>query len=268
MDLKWEKEKDIAVETPEKGLDVGIAWEHEPIARDGATYGRVGKVGQILRQQVYDCPFCKGTGLRPASSKCPVCKGRGTVRVQPPAVICAYCKGRGEETPRSALTCSVCKGKGVVRVKEPIKICPNCRGRGKPRGAGLYCLTCRGTGVVTVKTRKEGDGYVRRPSGSEWEALQIIHELGRAGRHTVGGKMHVSTAYADYVCKSLLKKGLIEKESRDVYVLSESAKLIFEKRDKERPKESKEAEKMKAKRAEEAKEKSIDPTRLMEYKIP
>ena len=260
--------KSVASDTLVDDQDTGLVWEHEATAKDGGTYGRAGKVGQLLRQQVYDCGFCKGTGQRPAGSSCPVCKGRETVRVQPPAVICAFCKGRGEEIPRSTITCSVCRGKGVVSVVEPIKICPTCRGRGRTIGSSLYCMTCKGKGVVTVKTAKEGETpAIRRPSGSEWEAFQIIYELGQAGRHGVGGGMHVGPAYAEYVCKSLLKKGLIERAGGGTYVLSEAAKDVFIDRleeEKRKSDEKMESQKMEKK---EVKVKPIDTKQLQEYKI-
>lgn len=246
----------------------GLVWDHEATAKDGGTYGRAGKVGQLLRQQVYDCGFCKGTGQRPAGSSCPVCKGRETVRVQPPAVICAFCKGRGEEIPRSTITCSVCKGKGVVSVVEPIKICPTCRGRGRAIGSSLYCMTCKGKGVVTVKTVKEGEvPAIRRPSGSEWDAFQIIYELGQAGRHGVGGGMHVGPAYAEYVLKSLLKKGLVESVGGGMYVLSETAKKVFT--DKLEEEKKKSDRKMESKKIEGKQEQlnPVDTQKLQEYAI-
>lgn len=234
----------------------GSQWAWEPVAHSGRAYSR--KRGQILQQEIYDCAFCKGTGERPAGSKCPVCKGKGTVRVRPPAVVCAFCKGTGEDKPRSAVTCSACRGKGVVSVQEPIKICPTCRGRGRQIGSNLYCISCKGTGVVTVKTGKKGDNItLRRPAGSEWEALQIIHELGRAGRNGVGSRMHVSGSYAEYVLKSLLNKQLIKRENRDVYVLSQAGKKIFEKMKAEKPKAEEEK----------VEEKKIDTKKLEEYKI-
>lgn len=263
---KGQQDKNVDVDNQ----GIGLVWEKVATTSEGRTYGRVGKIGQILRQQAYDCAFCKGTGQRPKGSKCPVCKGEGTVRVEPPAVVCAFCKGRGEEIARSTITCSVCKGKGVVSIQEPIKICPTCRGRGRPIGSSLYCLTCRGKGVVTIKTTKEGGApAIRRPSGSEWEALQIIHELGQAGRHGVGARMHVGAAYADYICKSLLKKGLIERESRDIFVLSEAAEKTFAKSFEEEEKKNKqkmEAEKIKA----EGRKKEISPIdieKIREYEI-
>lgn len=237
----------------------GSEWAWEPVAQSSRAYSR--KRGQVLRQEIYDCAFCKGTGERPPGSKCPVCKGKGKVHVKPPAVTCAFCKGRGEEKPRSTLTCSACRGKGIVSVQEPIKICPTCNGRGRQIGSNLYCMSCKGTGVVTVKTGKEGDNIasVRRPAGSEWEALQIIHELGRAGRNGVGSRMRVSSSYAEYVLKSLLNKQLIEKENRDIFVLSQAGKKIFEKMEAEKPKP-------KEKKTEEELEK-INTKNLQEYKI-
>ncbi|MFQ6066094.1 MAG: hypothetical protein ACE5K3_02300 [bacterium] len=243
-----------------RGLnEEGSQWAWEPMVHSGGTYSQ--RRGEILRQEIYDCAFCKGTGERPRGSKCPVCKGEGTAHVKPPAVVCAFCKGRGEEKPRSTLTCSACRGKGVVSVKEPIKICPTCSGRGRQIGSNLYCMSCKGTGVVTVKTGKEGDNIamVRRPGGSEWEALHIIYELGRAGRNGVGGRMHVSASYAEYVLKSLLNKQLIKKENRDIYVLSQAGKKIFEKMKTEKPKPEE-------KKTEEELEK-INTPNLQEYKI-
>ncbi len=278
MDWKLDPEgisrrgKNAASDTLVDDQDTGLVWEHEATTKDGRTFGRVGKVGQLLRQQVYDCTFCKGTGVRciggSLGGKCPVCKGRGTIHVQPPAMICAYCKGSGEEIRKSALTCSVCKGKGVVSVVEPIKICPTCRGRGRPVGVSLYCGTCKGKGVVTVKTVKEGETPgIRRPSGSEWEAFQIIYELGQAGRHGVGAGMHVGPAYAEYVCKSLLKKGLIERVGGGMYVLSETAKKVFT--DKLEEEKKKSDQKMESEKIEGKQEQlnPVDTKKLQEYAI-
>ncbi len=236
----------------------GSQWAWEPMAQSGRMYSR--KRGQVLRQEIYDCAFCKGTGERPRGSKCPVCKGKGTAYVKPPAVTCAFCRGSGEEKLRSTITCSACRGKGIVSVQEPIKICPTCSGRGRQIGSSLYCMSCKGKGVVTVKTgKKEGRVTVKRPAGSEWEALQIIYELGRTGRNGVGRGMHVSGSYAEYVLKSLLTKQLVQKENRDIYVLSQAGKKIFEKMKAEKPK-------VEEKKTEEELEK-IDTKNLQEYKI-
>ncbi len=242
----------------------GSQWAWESTVHSGRTYSHQRR-GQILHQEIYSCAFCKGTGERPAGSKCPVCKGKEKVHVRPPTVVCALCKGTGEEQPRSALTCSACKGKGIVSVQEPIKTCPTCNGRGRQIGSNLYCISCKGTGVVTVKTGKKGDRVtVRRPAGTEWDALQIIHKNGRAGRVEVGGGMRVSGSYAEYVLKSLLNKQLIQKESRDIYVLSQGGKEIFEKIKAEKPKD--EEKKVEEKKSEEELEK-VNIENLKEYRI-
>ena len=264
------QDKNAGSKTAVDNQGVGLVWDHVATTSEGRTYGGVGKVGEVLRQEIYDCAFCKGTGMRPKGSRCPVCKGQETVHVQPPAVVCAFCKGTGEEIRRSTITCSVCKGKGVVSVQEPVKRCPTCNGRGRQIGSSLYCMSCKGKGVViAAKTTKEGEESVaiRRPSGSEWDALEIIHELGKAGRHGVGGRMHVGATYADYVCKSLLKKGLIERESRDIFVLSEVGEKIFEKIEAEKPIEGLDEEEKISEDTEVEEETTIDKTKLKEYKI-
>jgi len=229
------------------------------------------KRGQILRQEIYDCAFCKGAGEGPPGSKCPVCKGKGKVRVKPPAVVCAFCNGRGKDKPRTALTCSVCRGKGLVSVQEPIKTCPACGGRGRQIGSALYCMSCKGAGVITVKTGKEGDRVtVRRPGGTEWEALEIIHKNGRAGRVEVGKGTRVSSSYAEYILQSLLNRQLIEHKSRDIFVLSQAGKRIFEKieaeKEAKRPKSVEEKRKTEEKKIEEELEK-LNIEDLPEYQI-
>jgi DnaJ-class molecular chaperone len=66
-----------------------------------------------------------------------------------PAVVCAYCKGRGEYPPRTNITCTVCRGKGLVSITKPIEVCAHCKGTGAEPGNKLPCLICRGKGVVT-----------------------------------------------------------------------------------------------------------------------
>jgi DnaJ-class molecular chaperone len=115
--------------------------------------GRV-MLGTVLEGEEFACAFCKGTGVvAKARSQCPVCSGQGSVRVTAPAVLCAYCRGRGEVPLRSGITCTVCRGKGAVSVREPIQACPACRGRGATGGGHLPCTTCQGKGVVTVRGR-------------------------------------------------------------------------------------------------------------------
>jgi len=113
---------------------------------------RRGMAGEILSGEEFLCTFCKGTGVvRKTNSQCPVCRGQRVVKVTPPVVICAYCRGRGDFPARSNITCTVCSGKGVVSVREPIESCPSCRGTGAASQSKLPCLVCRGKGVVTTR---------------------------------------------------------------------------------------------------------------------
>ncbi|GFP36629.1 hypothetical protein HKBW3S44_00310, partial [Candidatus Hakubella thermalkaliphila] len=75
----------------------------------------------------------------------------GEVRLKPPVVMCAYCKGGGEEHPRANVTCTACRGKGFISVKEPVERCPHCRGTGADPHSKLSCIVCRGAGVVTAE---------------------------------------------------------------------------------------------------------------------
>ena len=135
------------------------------------------------------------------------------------------------------MTCTVCKGKGIVPVREPIETCPGCRGRGIPRGSSLYCVRCRGTGVVTVKppvrrmdrvpanlqiavagdahpNAEEAGEVTIRPVGSEREVLEILEEKGRADGAAIGGRMGVSSTYAEHVCGSLRTRGYLSRTGR------------------------------------------------------
>jgi len=124
----------------------------EPVTLDSSGRRASGKfIGKILVDDIYECGFCKGSGEKPRGSRCSACGGKGEVSVNPPAVICAYCKGRGEEKPRTNITCTACRGKGVVSVKEPIEICSHCRGTGAEPTNKLPCIVCRGKGVVTIR---------------------------------------------------------------------------------------------------------------------
>ena len=107
----------------------------------------------ILEGEEFGCAFCKGAGVAAKThSRCPVCSGQGSVRVEAPAALCTYCRGRGEVPARSGITCTVCRGKGVVPVRGSAGSCPACRGRGRAGGGQLPCTTCRGTGLVTLKS--------------------------------------------------------------------------------------------------------------------
>jgi len=124
---------------------------------------RRGVAGQILKGEEFRCAFCKGTGiLQKTKSRCPVCRGQGVVKVSPPAIVCAYCKGRGDFPVRSNITCTVCGGKGVVSVPEAIDVCPECRGTGAASDSKLPCLMCRGKGVVSTSEYGEAITKARR----------------------------------------------------------------------------------------------------------
>jgi len=180
-----------------------------------------GKPGEILRDnKVYKCIFCKGTGIRclggTQGAKCPVCKGRTKIAVTPPVMMCAFCNGRGEDQPRMALTCSVCKGKGLVHIEEPFEVCPNCHGRGRPIASKLYCSECKGKGVIAIKKGRT----FGHPIGTEKKAMKVIYQLGKAGKNAIADRLKISTAYAELVTKSLLKKRLLEKEGGGIFVLT------------------------------------------------
>ncbi len=124
---------------------------------------RRGMAGQILKGEEFRCAFCKGTGiLQKTKSQCPVCRGQGVVKVTPPAVVCAYCKGRGDFPARSNITCTVCGGKGGVSVPEAIDVCLQCRGTGAASDSKLPCLVCRGKGVVSTSEYGEAITKTRR----------------------------------------------------------------------------------------------------------
>ncbi|NQS88709.1 hypothetical protein HQ584_02830 [Patescibacteria group bacterium] len=106
---------------------------------------------ELLRDELYDCGFCGGTGEKPKGSVCSVCRGSSRIKLTPPVVKCASCKGRGEEKPRSNVTCTPCRGKGYVSVVEPVEACPVCKGVGRTRGSSLACVQCKGIGVVSVR---------------------------------------------------------------------------------------------------------------------
>lgn len=239
----------------------GWVWESVDAGR---SYGSGRKTGVILYGEVHPCSFCRGTGLDRGGNRCPVCNGRETNKVKPPVVVCAFCKGSGMEQPRSQVTCTACKGKGVVSVKEPIEKCPACKGRGRSIGSNLYCMTCKGAGVVTTIEASASDSgrvpTVARASGSELEVMEVLYELGKAGRHGLGGRLHVSASYANYLCKSLLGKGLITRVERDFFALTPAGEAIFEK--KTQKKEKKEEEKLKIEPAP-----VQEPSPAQEYKM-
>ena len=186
-----------------------------------------GVTQQIVRESRYRCGFCRGEG-KIGGTVCPVCKGKGTVSIMnPPAVVCAFCRGTGEAKRRSGITCLACKGKGIIPVVEPIEICDKCSGSGKePTNKTLLCGKCKGAGVTSVG--KGGARWMRSPSGTERDAAMAIYNLGGvAGRHAVGREIGLSVAYSEYVLKSMLQRGYIEKAGGAVYALTPQCEEII-----------------------------------------
>ena len=241
MDWKWDSKSYKNISNKDTGIKkLNDDWVWHPVKLDSKAQGYDGyQVGVILDGEANTCPYCKGKGERPKGSKCPVCKGKGIVFVQLPAVKCAYCRGTGEEKPRTNVTCTACKGKGVVHVEEPIEICSHCKGTGKEPTNKLVCIKCRGKGVVTVKRENKQKIYnaaeiekinnfapktyrdIKKErkihssaSGSEKEVLEIIRRLGKLDKIAIAKNMSppISSSYAEQLCNALLKKGLIVRE--------------------------------------------------------
>jgi len=250
--IQGERKKE-RIASPIKEDREGWIWEPMKIDGRGKAYGPVSARGNatILRQEVYQCGFCRGNGEKPKGAKCPVCKGKGQVSVKPPAITCAYCKGRGEERPRSNITCTACRGKGFVSVIEPIEKCSHCRGTGAEPTNKLSCIVCRGKGVVTQKKndreRKRAktpfsglsSGYpdgrelvttTRQPTGSEREVLEITEELGKTNRAVIARRMGISSAYAEHLCDSLVKGGFVSRRNRDSLAPTQKGKEALRKR--------------------------------------
>ena len=144
-----------------------LAWETVKVDSSGRHVFEIsGRVltGRLLAESTYPCSFCGRKGERPKGTVCPVCRGSKEVSINPPGIRCAYCKGRGEDKPRSNVTCIVCRGKGFVSVTEPIEGCTHCRGTGAEPNNKLPCLKCRGKGVL--KKRSYGNiGPLKADSG-------------------------------------------------------------------------------------------------------
>lgn len=145
MEWKWKRAK--------MKQEDELLWKPIRLDQKGKSYSWGGgkRIGEILRDEVYKCAFCNGSGEKPRGAKCSACRGTGEVRLKPPVVMCAYCKGGGEEHPRANVTCTACRGKGFISVKEPVERCPHCRGTGADPHSKLSCIVCRGAGVVTAE---------------------------------------------------------------------------------------------------------------------
>ena len=134
----------------------------------------------MLRGEEFRCALCRGKGVLPSGkARCPACGGRGFVKLTPPAITCAYCKGRGEVPARSGISCTVCGGKGVVSVQPPVKTCPECRGTGAAPSNMLPCLLCRGKGVVVAQ--KQGVTMAKEGADDlDWVAIRARQPMGAA----------------------------------------------------------------------------------------
>jgi len=257
MSFDWKTGSNRSIKTSNKGIKkIKEQWLWKPV-KVGSGIERFGhQTGELLRDDMYTCGYCKGTGEKPKGYKCPVCKGKGSMSIEPPAVICAYCRGSGEEKPRSNITCTACRGRGIIHVEEPVEICPNCNGTGKEPSNKLVCIKCRGKGVITVKSNridklnkeiedinkfiiKKSDIYksenksekekpVSSASGSEREALEVVNKLGQADRVAVGRNISppVSSAYAEQLCNALVRKKLLIKDGV-FYRLTDYSKKMF-----------------------------------------
>jgi hypothetical protein len=157
-----------------------------------------GVTGTTLEDEEFRCALCRGKGVLPsAKAKCPACGGRGLVRVASPALLCAYCHGRGEVPARSGITCTVCGGKGVVAVPQPVEVCPQCRGTGAAPNSKLPCLVCRGKGVVAtnvegVTTARRGDAEKPRIEGEAEPSPVSLYQVPLAARSHEGDEARVA----------------------------------------------------------------------------
>jgi len=240
-------------------------WEWEAVCVDSSGKKAAHRsLREILTDSIYECSFCGGRGEKPPGSRCSSCSGKGRITVNPPAVICAFCKGSGEGKPRSNLTCTACSGKGVIHVQEPVERCRHCQGIGKELTNKLPCIVCRGSGVVTVKEEyvynKSYQGFQELeplssskpypkprpqsaskaqprkktyglPSGSEKKALEVIFNLGAADGVAVGRRMLVSSSYAHYLCKSLIKAGFLTWDSGK-YILTPAGRNYWRRKNR------------------------------------
>lgn len=250
MDSDWNWKPTTSKKAIRRGRRSGAGYEDLPWAPlrmkrryKGSSDAKRGKaktksleevVGKIIREDFCNCGFCDGTGEKPSGSVCPVCKGKGAGRIsiKPPAVKCGFCRGRGAAQPRSLITCRVCGGTGVVSVVEPIKLCPECAGKGRTSSGSETppCKRCKGKGVVTHE--RENRRFLPTPSGTEGEVAQVIYQLdGEATVSEISPTVRISRAYTEYVCKSMVEKGYLEKVDRNVYVLTPACEEAMEEKE-------------------------------------
>jgi len=61
---------------------------------------------------------------------------------------------------------------------------------------------------------------IRPPSGSEREAMEAIKEANGADQFRIGRRIGVSVAYADMLCRALIKKGLLSRDTSGIHRLT------------------------------------------------
>ena len=134
---------------------------------------------RMLEGNQFRCALCQGKGvLHSAKARCPACGGQGLVKLTLPAILCAYCSGRGEVYARSGIVCTVCSGKGMVTIQHPTQVCPSCRGKGASQNSRLPCLICRGKGMITARedtkaSGREGEGDLGWIASPAWPVITM-----------------------------------------------------------------------------------------------
>jgi DnaJ-class molecular chaperone len=135
-----------------------MANDHRPLAteaREKAANHRRPTAGVI-------CAFCGGKGQDPFGimsplATCQVCSGRGQHTLHPPTAPCPFCRSTGVH-PASRLTCTTCGGVGTVEIPINAVSCPCCRGSGRDADylwpdSPLSCGCCGGKGFAVASHR-------------------------------------------------------------------------------------------------------------------
>ena len=147
-------------------------WQARPVEVPASRLGNV----------VHLCAFCRGTGESPGRrTQCPSCFGAGAVRLEPPVIRCALCRGQGRASDSLCLACLACRGKGIHAYKGTLIRCRKCRGTG---GWGaIACIECSGKGAIPsgqelgerLARRREVDARgVARPEKSRCSVAQVL----------------------------------------------------------------------------------------------
>jgi len=85
-----------------------------------------------------------------------------------------------------------------------------------------------------VVTQEEGESrkFVPTPSGTEGEVAQAIYELdGEATVSEISRNVRISTPYAEYVCKSMVERGYLEKVGTTAYALTVGCEKAMEEKE-------------------------------------